>query len=331
MSGLTGSAAVDVAIGLAFVFLLFSVLCSAVQELIAGVLDLRSASLEKGLRNLLDDGGAADGGAKQPALPAPPAGEKPMGGLDPDATAPDTLSEQLLAHGLIRTMYRDSTVLFRRKRRGPSYIPSDTFAVALLDLIAPASDAADPVAAIRAEIEKTTLPAGTKSGLLALAGHAGADRDKLRKSIEQWFDATMDRVSGWYKRKTQIIICALSLLVTIGLNVNTVNIADRLIHDDSVRAALVQRAVDSGAKAGDDLSTTAKHIEGVQELGIPIGWNKASDDPARADLGDHPSRTLLGWLLTFIALSLGAPFWFDALSKLAGLRNAGGKPEKATA
>jgi hypothetical protein len=319
MSGLTGSAAIDVAIGLAFVFLLFSVLCSAVQELIAGVFDMRSASLEKGLKNLLDDHGAADGGAKEPALPLPPAGEKPVGGVAANDTA---LSEQLLAHGLIRTMYRDSKVLFNRKRRGPSYIPANTFAVALLDLIAPASAAADPVASIRAEIAKTTLPAGTKSGLLALADHAGADRDKLRKSIEQWFDATMDRVSGWYKRKTQIVICVLSLLVTIGLNVNTVNIADRLIHDDSVRAALVQRAVDS-AKPGDDLSTTAGKIEGVKELGIPIG------EPI--DLSDHLGRTLLGWLLTFIALSLGAPFWFDALSKLAGLRNAGGKPEKATA
>jgi hypothetical protein len=36
--------------------------------------------------------------------------------------------------------------------------------------------------------------------------------------------------------------------------------------------------------------------------------------------------TLLGWLLTILAISLGAPFWFDTLSRLSRLRSSG-KPE----
>ena len=42
---------------------------------------------------------------------------------------------------------------------------------------------------------------------------------------------------------------------------------------------------------------------------------------------NHWGRALGGWLITFLALSLGAPFWFDALGKIAGLR-ATGPPAK---
>ena len=89
MPNLTGYAPLDIAIGLAFVYLLFSVLCSAVQEAIAGVLDWRAATLEKGLRNLLDDGGQpGTGGAPKtvtlvPALAAD--GEAPGAGGAPGA------------------------------------------------------------------------------------------------------------------------------------------------------------------------------------------------------------------------------------------------------
>jgi hypothetical protein len=338
MPNLTGNAALDVAIGLAFVFLLFSVLCSAVQELIAGVLDLRAATLEKGLRNLLDDPGGKTGGAPAKPLPDPPGGSQAVGGQATEPPQEVRLSDQVLGHGLVRTLYKDSHVLFRRKRRGPSYIPAPVFARSLLDLVAPDSTAADPLSAVHQAIGKADLPPATKNALLALVKDAGSDRDKLRAAIEHWFDATMDRVSGWYKRKTQIIICVLSALVTIGLNVNTVTIADRLIHDDTLRAAVATQAVGATANSGgsatsatsSDLQKTVTAIEGVQRLGLPIGWNKQAGDPARVDLSGHPGRTLIGWLLTFLALSLGAPFWFDALSKLAGLRNAGAKPESST-
>jgi hypothetical protein len=62
----------------------------------------------------------------------------------------------------------------------------------------------------------------------------------------------------------------------------------------------------------------AKEIDAIQELKLPIGW---SDQNTR---GDTLSR-LAGWLVTIAALSLGAPFWFDALGKLARLRGAGNR------
>ena len=45
-----------------------------------------------------------------------------------------------------------------------------------------------------------------------------ADNDvaKARENIEKWFDASMDRVSGWYKRRSQVFVFVIGLFVTIG-------------------------------------------------------------------------------------------------------------------
>jgi len=315
MPTLTGNTALDVAIGLAFIYLLFSVLCAAVQEAIAGIFDLRAATLERGLQNLLeDDGKLGTNGAPSAATPAAAPGAPSQ-----------NLTNKLLGHGLIRTLYKGSRVPLVG-RRGPSYIPAPMFALALLDLAAPPNED-NSIAAVRQAITDSPIPGGTKSALLSLASGAAKDRDQLRAEVERWFDQSMSRVSGWYKRKTQIVICLLSLLVAVGLNVNTVSVADRLINDDSLRSAVVQEAVKSPLKSGETLNDVADQITQVQKLGIPFGWNKAPGDPADADLSHHLGRTIGGWLLTFLALSLGAPFWFDALSKLAGLRNTGPPPK----
>jgi hypothetical protein len=327
MPSLSGNTAIDVAIGLAFVYVLFSVLCSAVQEAIAGLLDMRSATLEAGLRNLLeDDGNARTGGAPTAVGEAPgPAANAAGVQLEPSAGwKVGTLTNMVLGHGLIRTTYQDSKLLFRRKRRGPSYIPPRTFALALLNVVAPAS-ANDPIDKVRTAIaESTIVPAGTKSALLSLANGTATNRDQLRDEIEHWFDSAMSRVSGWYKRKTQIIICVLSLIVAVGLNVNTVSIADRLVNDDALRTALVKDAANTPVKPGESFTQVANQVQG---LGLPIGWDKKPGDPAWVSLSKHPGRAIGGWLLTFLALSLGAPFWFDALGKIAGLR-ATGPPAK---
>jgi hypothetical protein len=324
MPSLSGNTAIDVAIGLAFVYLLFSVLCSAVQEAIAGVLDWRSATLEAGLRNLLEDDGQKSGGAPVRAANVAPA---PAGQSQAKTEPSPTLTDEVLGNGLMRMMYQPSKLLFRKKRRGPSYIPSRTFSVALLNVIAPPQPQ-EQMADIRNAIAGCDLiPPGTKTVLVSLASDAVKDRDQLREEIEHWFDSAMDRVSGWYKRRTQLVICALSLVVTVGLNLNTVSIADRLMSDEGIRAALVQSATTDTVKKGESVSQVAGQI---QSLGLPIGWNKQPGDPAHVSFSKHWGRALGGWLITFLALSLGAPFWFDALGKIAGLRATGPPAKPAT-
>jgi len=346
MPSLTGITALDVGIGLAFLYLLLSLLCAVVMEAIAGVLDLRAKTLEDGLKNLLDDRGTSGvGGAPADVseTPAAASGQSVQRGA-----RALTLTDEVLGHGLIRTQYKAAGLFVRRNRRGPSYLPSRMFALALLDVVAPESRAGDSMEKVRTTLATADIPQGTKNALLALAGDAGDSRYRFRELVEQWFDGAMCRVSGWYKRKSQLIVCALSLLVVIALNVNTIAIADRLVRDDVVRAAVVTEATKPAAEpaAGSDQATrveqppeqpapgstaslddVAEQISNVQKLGVPLGWNVPEGDPAEPGLN---LTTVGGWLITFLALSLGAPFWFDALARLGALRSFGTKPKTAT-
>jgi hypothetical protein len=75
---------------------------------------------------------------------------------------------------------------------------------------------------------------------------------------------------------------------------------------------------------------------------MPIGWRWTHDAAQPQSLpvwwsGGPHARTfalvakLVGLLLTALALMLGAPFWFDALSKIARLRATGAPPPASDA
>jgi hypothetical protein len=60
----------------------------------------------------------------------------------------------------------------------------------------------------------------------------------------------------------------------------------------------------------------------IAALPVPIGWH-ADDNPKVNPIW----YKVIGLFITAVAAALGAPFWFDALSKLANLRSAGPKPD----
>jgi hypothetical protein len=337
---LTGLPALDLAIGLAFIYLLLSLLASAVQEVIAGWLAMRAATLEKGLRNMLE----TDSGLPPGAASLPPG---------PDAPA-QNLVDNLYAHPLIRSMYKQSWWPLHRRGRGegtawangrlPSYIAPRSFALALFDTLAPNASSPDEdgkvpeshdvIATVRGELVTMNIPAGVKHRLVTILDDARGDIDSFRQGLEAWFDDSMARVSGWYKRKTQLILLVLAVIVTVGVNANTLTIGERLWKDEHVRAAVVQRATSSdvtgktaGATAKERLDNAANDVDSVAKLGVPIGWSGNGDDPRHVNFDDGKwIRVLGGWFLTFAAISLGAPFWFDTLSRLSRLRSSG-KPE----
>ena len=168
-----------------------------------------------------------------------------------------------------------------------------------------------------------------KYRLLTLLDDARGDIDAFRQGLEAWFDDTMARVSGWYKRKTQLILCLLAAIIAVAMNANTLTIGERLWEDPVVRSAVVQQAASpevTGATAGrkptERLNNAADDIDAVAKLGVPLGWSGNADDPRHVSFTSLEGvlRALVGWLLTFAAISLGAPFWFDALSRLSRLR-----------
>jgi len=155
-----------------------------------------------------------------------------------------------------------------------------------------------------------------KTAILALLQDAKGDLDRAQWSVEHWFDDTMERASGWYKRRTQIITICVAVVLTVATNADTVHVARTLWTHGTERALMVERA-----KIPQGAGSVA--IQDADSLKLVLGW------PAEKSENENrwPSR-VLGWILSIVAISLGAPFWFDALSKLMNLRNAGEKPDK---
>ena len=322
MTSFTGLPALDVALGLSFIYLMLSLLASALQEWIAAILALRSRTLEQGLISMLGEDDPLPSSLQAPA---------------PAADAPArNLVDELYAHPLIRSLYRSGKVPLKPGSapwsygRLPSYISPRSFAVALTDILL----AGEEVEKLEDNISGLNIPAAVKYRLLTLLKQAGTDMQQFRAYLESWFDDTMARVSGWYKRNTQLILAVIAIVVAVALNANSLTIGERLWKDPTVRAAVVEQATSgnvseqSSGTTQQRLNNAADNVDAVAKLGIPLGWPSNPADPGHVSItgvGDGID-ILAGWLLTVGAISLGAPFWFDTLSRLSRLRSSG-KPE----
>ncbi len=197
------------------------------------------------------------------------------------------------------------------------------------------------------------LPDGhTKETLLVLidkskreAAVIGDEALRLRQEVQQfqqnvegWFNDAMDRVGGWYKRWTQAWQLALAIIIVLLLNADTVMLTKRFSTDKDLRAAVLQQAEKVNEKETvEKFSESAS--KNIAAYGLPIGWSNNWKDSRRfpwlVDAGEESPFfvglwqifiKLLGLIITIGAVSMGAPFWFDMLSKVINIRGAGTPP-----
>jgi hypothetical protein len=288
-----GSSMIDIAIGMAFVFLLLSLIASTINEIILSFLNMRGKELLRGLKTLLDDADAKG------------------------------LVRGLYNHGQIFGLFQG---VFDPTKAGnlPSYIPPQNFVMALLDLV-PATaqtagttagnvqqDATAMLASLRVAAQKLAIdPKTEKVGkpLVSMIDAAGNDPIKLKKSVEDWYNSAMDRVSGWYKYRTQKILLGIGLVLAIALNADTVRIMKQLSNDSTLRQSIVaaaQSAKQTDSKSGqpiqDQIQQAQDQVSKIKNIGIPFGWDKQMGFEAAL-----LPQMILGWFLTAIAVSLGAP------------------------
>lgn len=311
--GLFNSTVLDLAIGIVFVYLLLAIICTTVNEWIAGITSVRAKTLAKGIQQLLDQ----------------------QKGSDPTRS----FLEEFYAHPLIAGMLTPGKAV---SDGHPSYLPSRTFATAVMDLAT--KDKPGAIAFADLENGAKNLPDGdVKTALLALLQNASGDLGRAQKNIEQWFDDTMERASGWYKRRTQLVTVCVAVVLTIGTNADTMRIAHVLWTNGTLRATIVEKAKNRTETGKEEASRTESveypnknnpqkpvfkpSPDELNALKPLVGWT-GQDWQDLCDWRKWPSR-LLGWILSIIAISLGAPFWFDTLNKLMNIRNAGQKPKKS--
>ena len=209
------------------------------------------------------------------------------------------------AHPIITGLMKDS--------RHPAYIPSRAFALTVMDLATGHVEGAIAYADLQNGI-KNLPPGDVRTGLLALLQNSQNDLVQAQRNIEGWFDDAMDRASGWYKRRTLVWTVLIAAAVTLLINADTIYIAKNLWTSPTARGALIEKAKAGSASAAD-----------LDQLGQLLGWSSA--------LAMRPADWLLrilGWALTIVAVSMGAPFWFDVLNKFVNLRNAGKSPSESS-
>lgn len=307
------SAIVEVAIGLVITWLVISLATSQIQEFIVELFSWRSIFLKNQIRNMFH---------KQ-----------------------DAVVEKLYSHPQIQALHTNGILWFPR---GPVEIPKSIFAKAALDaflnLSQPSVKAGGEVAAsllttqeLVGSIKRSMeyLGAGRDPGMRALAQTVkslaptldaeGFDLtgklDESLKNIEAWFEAAMDKATRIYKKYASIVALIIGLLLAYNFNIDTIHVTKQLWVQPTLRQAIVAQA--GNLIPGDEVglnNTLAK----INSLPIPIGWSADTLPP------DPNARFLryLGWFLTGLAAAQGAPFWFDVLKKLSGLRSQVSQPSE---
>ena len=301
-----GSEVLDVALGLVFVYLVLSLICSAACEAIEAVLQSRSLYLKRGLQELLND----------------PSGKE--------------LVAELYSHPLVCSLF---TGQYDPGKHGnlPSYIPPGNFALALMDIVGVAKAAKGAAGSPEAETIRSTLEAyaaknpAVSQALLTLAHTTEFDLTRMRSAIEAWYNSSMDRVSGWFKRRTHWVVLALGLIIAAGINADTILITNSLATDKSLRASLVLAASED-AKRTDAIASQnfQNDMQAIREAGLPLGWTSSkTSSHSVPQTWQAWLVKLLGLTLTAFAISLGGPFWFDLLNQFMVVRSTIKPQEKS--
>jgi hypothetical protein len=390
------SAVLNVVIGLVFIYLLYSLLATTINEAVASVFNLRAQKLEKAITRMLDDG------------------------IMHHHNIWSFLGDSLLA---VWTKIKNFFLLFSFRQRGmtgynktlvedfynhpaikylgenkisnkPSYISAEFFSKALMDILKNKSGmpGAPPLTQIQAGLAAISDKNETKDFIQSMLADSNNDLEKFRASLEQWFNETMNRASGWYKKQSQKITFVIGFVLAVAFNVDTISIVKKLSNDPGAASALSEIAVKYAETHKDStgqLSAAAKDTSAAMFAAarnqvngdisnansvIGLGWSIPSNTasfkcPVEKNALDTPTdslncknclvkingwpyeekshdvttsgkiryvicmafsswRRLLGYFLTALAISFGAPFWFDLLNKFIQLRGAGKKPEE---
>lgn len=325
----------DVIIGLVFVYLLMALICTTAMEMVVGLLDSRSANLLLGIQNLL--GEHPDHRwirkFKQTVQWAnkllPDRFDVPVkGNVHP-------VADEFFDHPLIKSLREDHT--------NPSYIPPATFAAVIVDMYAPAdgNGAKDLTTFTQGVNKNLENNPDLRKILLLLAGQAGQagqgeQVNDLKKRLEDWFNDGMARASARYKYKTQIPILCIATLFCFVINADTFRIASDL-YQNPVKSAAVVKQIESTLPQLEQSLVSKKdaqvkelsqklqaNVAQLQQAGLSLGWKDSQDFQQNAVKG------FFGIMLTALAATLGAPFWFDILKRFMSIRAVGKSLDEQT-
>jgi hypothetical protein len=244
-----GLDSLDVGIGMALMFLFVSLICSAIREFGESLLKTRGDTLERGIREMLGEAAGSRDAAE--------------------------VTRKLYNHPMVAALYDgtfDDARPAGRRNKLPSYIPAENFALAILQI---ARDHPPPPGSALGIALRTTQAA------------AGNDLSKLQGGLERWFNSTMDRISGWYTRRTQYWLFFLGLGCAILMNVDAITVMKTLSTDKKLRETVV-------AAAGDALAKCEKNEKGcpTNQISGPARDDVSTATPGKATAPGLPAHSV---------------------------------------
>ncbi|PKP16286.1 MAG: hypothetical protein CVU06_14920, partial [Bacteroidetes bacterium HGW-Bacteroidetes-22] len=247
-----GSPILDIALGLMFIFLIYSLLATTLMELLASIFGLRARLLRSTIYRMLNDD---------------PTG-KPWSLI--------RLKKGIISFfcffipprwcwfrhdpSLAWTFYNMPGIKYLGLNnwfKRPSYINPDRFSKTICDILKESASSCDKKdeEAISEILESGEINCGefscsidpeTQRFLRSLWKEKPVENqtheEQFRQQLVAWYNETMELLTGRYKRRMQYNTLALGFAIAVVFNVNTIEIASRLSTNDNAREALVQLA-----------------------------------------------------------------------------------------
>lgn len=249
----------DVVIGLIFIFLLYSLLATIIQEMIASRFGLRARMLQKAMRRMLEDDmdkSANEINTFSAVNYFREAGENISRFFKPFAKE-DSLLYKFYTHPAIK--YLGEGKLYRK----PSYLHGHNFSQTLIDLLR--GDKYDGRTQNESELIANALKSNTLNinaqtlrQLNMLFADARQDSFIFKHKLEDWFEETMERTTGWYKKQSQTILFVIGFILAASFNVDTIAIAKILMKDKKARDQVVELAIAKQKEYGVILDSVKK-------------------------------------------------------------------------
>ncbi|MEB3279673.1 MAG: hypothetical protein VKK42_12235, partial [Lyngbya sp.] len=164
--------------------------------------------------------------------------------------------------------------------------------------------------------------------------------ETLQQEIETWYQNSTEYASRLSQKKAIILSRVVALLLVIMFNIDTINIVDHLSKSEvlsSTFSSTIMGVIQSSDRSdycseNDETLDFKTCMEGIEDEvktildrvdNLPIGWNWS--DPWKEQFTPLNSgnviNALTGWMISAIAISMGAPFWFDILKKLTRIKS----------
>jgi hypothetical protein len=145
---------------------------------------------------------------------------------------------------------------------------------------------------------------------------------QLKQEIALWFNQAMRDMVRVYKHDLKTISFLVSLALVVAINADSLYIIRRISENTATRAIVIQHVtqIQSCQKTLDSPNCVERLSALMERSTVPIGWQRSNRQRQFSRIsGGNFLRAIGGWLLTGIAVSMGARFWLQLLSRFVQL------------